>query len=322
MTMASKQKEKLLALADLGVEGASAAPARRSTAAAAPVRMMDFKAAPDPAKQERLEGVQRRATSVRQIDAALVHHSRFANRHEDEFATPEFRELADDIKATGGNTVPGKVRKLHGEQEGRFELIFGHRRHRACLEGGLPFLAEVCEADDRTLFEEMTRENLFRKDPAPWDWSQHYALGLKTLYANQEEMAKANGKSKAHVSLALQLADLPDEVVEAFASPTHIQMLWGPKIQEALKTNRASVLKRAEQLKGSGKKASDVLRELLGNRDRRQRVLELKAGGREVGEIAWKAGGGVTVKLNKRAIEADRLHELRKVLQDFLAGQV
>jgi ParB family chromosome partitioning protein len=317
--MGTKQQQRFDTLADLGAP--TKAPARRVASMPAPVRMMDFKADPDATKQERLEGVQRRATTVRQIDAALVRRSRFANRHPDEFRTAEYQEFAADIKATAGNTIPGKVRKLHGDEEGRFELIFGHRRHQACLELGLPFLAEICEADDRTLFEEMTRENLFRKDPTPWDWAQHYAAGLKDLYGSQDDLCRANGKSKSHVSQALQLAQLPAEVVEAFASPVALQLAWGALLQDALKANRDAVLKRAGELKGSGKSAAETFRELVGSRERRAKVSELKVHGREVGTVSFK-NGVVQVKLKKRTLAADQLHEFRTLIQGFLAERL
>ena len=317
--MGSKQREHFDTLADLG--DTAAPPARRVAAKPAPVRMMEFKTDPDASKQERLEGVSRRATTVRQLDAALVRRSRYANRHPDEFRTADYLEFAADLKATGGNTVPGKVRKLHGDEEGRFELIFGHRRHQACLDHGLPFLAEICEADDRTLFEEMTRENLFRKDPAPWDWAQHYALGLKDLYQSQDELCKANGKSKAHVSQALQIANLPVEIVEAFPSPLQIQLAWGALLQDALKANREGVLKRAEEVKGSGKSAAETFRDLVGTRERRGKVSPLKVHGREVGAISLR-NGVVQMKLVKRTLEADQLHELKTLIQAFLAERI
>lgn len=317
--MKPSQQERFAKLADLG--DPTAAPPRRGAGKPAPVKMMEFTTDPNANKQERLEGVQRRATTVRQLDASQVRRSRFANRHPDEFRTREYDEFAADIKASGGNTVPGKVRRLHGDDEGAFELIFGHRRHQACLDQGLPFLAEVCEADDRTLFEEMTRENLFRKDPTPWDWAQHYASGLREIYQTQEELCRANGRSKAHVSLALQLAGLPGQVVEAFPSPVQIQLAWGAVLQDALKSNRDAVLRRAGELKGSGKSAGEVFRELVGTKARRAKVTEVKVHGREVGSIAYR-GGVVQLKLNKRTLEAEHLHEFRKLVQDFLAQRI
>lgn len=317
--MATKQQDKLNALADLGDDVRP--PPRLESSMPAPAKMMDYAAKPDEKKKEKLEGLSRRATQVRKLDPNQVRRSTFANRHPDEFETKEYRHLKEDIEATGGNSVPGKVRKLYGADEGSFEIIYGHRRHQACLELGLPFLAEICDADDRTVFEEMSRENLHRKDPTPWDWAQHYALGIKAIYKTQEELCEANRKSKAHVSQALQLADLPVEVIEAFPSPLALQLSWGAVLQNALRTNRAAVLRKAAELKGSNRKAAEVYRELIGSRERKAKVAELKVQGREVGSVSWKAGV-VQIKLKQRTLDAEHLHELKKVLEDYLSQRV
>ena len=320
--MATKQSDRLNNLANLDDgELAVKPPPRHESSMTAPARMVDYAVAPDADKKERLEGTSRRATQVRKLDPTLVRRSRFANRHEDEFGTKEYVELKADIEATGGNTVPGKVRKQYEGGEGTFELIYGHRRHQACLELGLPFLAEICDADDRTVYEEMSRENLHRKDPTPWDWAHFYALGLRDVYKSQDELCKANRKSKAHVSQALQLAELPIEVVAAFPTPLKLQLSWGAPLHNALKANRATVLKKAAELKGSHRPAGEVFRELVGSRERKARVTELKVQGREVGTLTWKSGV-VQVKLKQRVLEAEHLHELRKLLEDYLKGRI
>lgn len=314
--MKTTQQDRLNQLADLGE--AVVPPPRRGGGKAAPVQMMEFAADPNADKQERLEGVPRRATTVRQLDPHLVRRSAFANRHPDEFATEDYREFSADVKAAGGNSIPGKVRRLHGAEEGRYELIFGHRRHQACMDAGVPFLAEICEADDRTLYEEMTRENLFRKDPTPWDWGQHYAAGLASIYTSQEELCRANRKSKAHVSTALQLATLPREVVDAFPSPTTLQLAWGPALADAVRADRDGVLRRAADLKGAGKGAAEVFRTLVGVREKRSKRMELKVHGREVGSLSY-SGGALQLRLTRRTLAAEHVHEFRKLIQEFLA---
>lgn len=121
--------------------------------------------------------------------------------------------------------------------------------------------------------------------------------------------------------MALQLAALPIEVVEAFASPVQLQLAWGAGLQDALKANREAVLKRALALKGSGKPAAEVYRELAGAKDRRAKVTELKVHGREVGNLSYR-NGVVQLKLNRRTLDAEHLHEFRKLVQEFLAQRV
>mgnify|MGYP000187395218 CR=1 FL=1 len=94
--------------------------------------------------------------------AHLVRASRWANRHEASFSDEAFAELKAEIAAAGVNVQPVSVRPvLNGSTAGgpAYELVFGHRRHRACLELGLPLQAMVTEMGDRELFEAMEREN-------------------------------------------------------------------------------------------------------------------------------------------------------------------
>ena len=104
------------------------------------------------------------AMPTREIDPALITASEYANRHEDSFASAEFNDLKAEIAAAGGNVQPIKVRPVPGSDPQRFEVIFGHRRHRACRELGIPVLAVVESITDAALFVEMDRENRKRED--------------------------------------------------------------------------------------------------------------------------------------------------------------
>src|SRR5688572_24215707 len=73
------------------------------------------------------------------LDPKKVQPTRWANRHALSFSTPSFARLKASIELAGGNTQPILVRKT--EADDGYEVVFGHRRHRACLELGLPVLA-------------------------------------------------------------------------------------------------------------------------------------------------------------------------------------
>ena len=82
------------------------------------------------------------STPTRKLDPQAVVPSRWANRHPDSFSTAEFARLKQDIELAGGNVQPISVRVLI-DQPGRYEIVFGHRRHRACSELGIPVLATI-----------------------------------------------------------------------------------------------------------------------------------------------------------------------------------
>ena len=75
---------------------------------------------------------------TRQIDPTSIRPSRWANRHEASFATPAFAGLKASIAVAGGNAQPILVREHLPDQ---FEIVFGNRRNRACLELGIPVIA-------------------------------------------------------------------------------------------------------------------------------------------------------------------------------------
>lgn len=186
---------------------------------------------------------------LQNVDPARVRPSHLKNRDERSFEREEFRELRTAIQAAGGNTVPVELRRIEHVQYD-FELVYGHRRHRACLENGLPLLAVIHEGvDDKALYQAMTRENSQRDDLSPWEWGQHYARGLQSrFYETQKELAADNGRSEAHVSFALDLVALPEEVLAAFESPLQMQLKWGRELAKLLARARKSVLAKASEL--------------------------------------------------------------------------
>jgi len=74
------------------------------------------------------------ASVARRLDPKLIRPSAWANRNEASFATESFQALKQDIADHGGNEQAIKVRPLTGgrdRQGAEYEIVFGHRRHRA-----------------------------------------------------------------------------------------------------------------------------------------------------------------------------------------------
>lgn len=82
------------------------------------------------------------ALPTRKLDPKTVVATRWANRHESSFKTASFARLKGDIEQAGGNVQPILVRPGDGPGQPD-EVVFGHRRHRACLELNLPVLAVI-----------------------------------------------------------------------------------------------------------------------------------------------------------------------------------
>ena len=151
------------------------------------------------------------------LEAAQVSASKWANRVSASFANTDFQALKVEIADAGGNVQPIKVRPVKG-QAGRFEIIFGHRRHQACADLGLPVLAMVEEVSDAELFKQMDRENRARADLSPWEQGMMYLQALTDkLFGSREQLARELGIDPGNLSKALRLAQLDAEVVAAFA---------------------------------------------------------------------------------------------------------
>lgn len=201
------------------------------------------------------------AVVARHVDAKQIEPSPFANRNDASYLSPAFATLKEEISSAGGNVQPIKVRRT---SEGRLQIVFGHRRHRACLELGLPVLALVVdELDDQTLFIEMERENRGRADLSAWEQGMHYQRALDSgLFPSLRQLAARLGVDLSQVSRAIVMAKLPEDVVRAFASPLDLQFRWANVLRDAVQKDPEKVLQRAREIAALPKRpaAAEVLR--------------------------------------------------------------
>ena len=119
------------------------------------------------------------AKATRLLDPKVVTWSPWANRDPANFSGAEFVELKNEIASAGGNVQPIKVRALTPGGEFSYEIVFGHRRHRACLELGLPVLSVVDNLGEVELFVQMDRENRSRKNLSAWEQGMMYQRALE-----------------------------------------------------------------------------------------------------------------------------------------------
>ena len=231
------------------------------------------------------------ALPVLLIDPAMIKSSRWANRDERSFADEEFLSLKRDIESAGGTVQPIKVRSLTGlsaKIEGGvgpsnppallstkpfvYEIAFGHRRHRACLELGIPVLALLDDTlSDRDLFEEMERENRDRKNLTPWEQGCMYARALdEGLFPSAGKLADAISRDLGDVGKAVALARLPTEVIDAIGNPQALQFRWSKPLKDAVQADPDGVLANARSIiaKGGERDPKVVFEALVDTRGR------------------------------------------------------
>jgi ParB family chromosome partitioning protein len=251
---------------------------------------------------------------TKKLDPARVAPSRWANRHEASFATADFIRFKADVEHAGGNVQPILVRPSARDADS-YEIVFGHRRHRACLELGLPVLAAIATApmSDLELFAAMDRENRERADLSAWEQGAMYRKALdEQMFPSQRRLAEALGLSHTWVRKAIAVAELPETVVQCFRSPLELQFKHAELITAALETDRKGVLRRAEKLRQSERvSASAVVAALIGRqRGGDERPQEIRVGGTLAGRISWDSRGQATIRLMPGAVHGDNVKAL------------
>ena len=181
------------------------------------------------------------------LDPNQVSPSQWANRNAAAFTSASFLRLKESIASDGGNTQPILVRSAAA---GGYEIVFGHRRHRACQESGVPVLAVISECmSDLDLFIAMDRENREREDLSAFEQGSTYAHALSAgLFPSQRRLAETLGVSHTWVRKAMSVAQLPSQVLAAFKSPLQIQATHAAAILTAMERDPDVVLQRATSL--------------------------------------------------------------------------
>lgn len=303
----------------------------------APGTMMGFLTAQSGVVQEaealkaRVKALEEEAP-LRKLDPSMIRPSKWANRHETSFLTAEFQELKAEIAAAGGNVQPIKVRPasvLNGSTPPSgptFELIFGHRRHRACAELGIPVLAAIEEASDVSLFEQMERENRGRKNLSAWEQGTMYRRALDDgLYSSLRRLAEGLGVDVSLVSKSVSLARLPETVVAAFQSPLDIQFRWAAPLTEAMQKDPDGTLSRARAIAETRGElgAATILSKLVGLPEltpgrAASQALTISKAGKIAARLTADAKGRAVVRFEAGALPESKRKALVKVIEDLL----
>ncbi|WP_031097653.1 MULTISPECIES: ParB/RepB/Spo0J family partition protein [unclassified Streptomyces] len=131
------------------------------------------------------------------------------------FDEDALQELVTSIKEVG-LLQPVVVRQLG---TGRYELIMGERRWRACREAGLEAIPAIVRAtEDEKLLLDALLENLHRAQLNPIEEAAAYDQLLKDFNCTHDQLADRIGRSRPQVSNTLRLLKLSPTVQKRVAA--------------------------------------------------------------------------------------------------------
>ena len=154
------------------------------------------------------------------------------------FDQESLEELAESIK-TLGLIQPITVRR---KSEGRYQIISGERRFRACRLAGMDMIpAYIRDTNDQGMLEMAIVENIQRENLDPIEVAMSYQRLIEECNLTQEQMAVRVGKKRASVTNYLRLLKLPAKLQHdlkvGLLSVGHAKVLLGIedlKLQEYL----------------------------------------------------------------------------------------
>jgi len=265
------------------------------------------------------------AMPTRKLDPQALHPSRWAHRHNSSWTSPQFTALKQSIAVNGGNVQPVLVRESGTTgttgTTGTYEIVFGHRRARACLDLGVQVLAVIWDKpmSDAQLVCCLDLENRERADPSVYEQGMLYRSALEhRLFASARSLATSAGVSHTWVNKALRVAKLNPAVVAAFSTPLDIQPRHADAIKAAMEQDPVGVLARARELTASVEHekhgADAVVQRLTGRVGQDVAATPIMVGPRKLGEWRLNRRGQVVITLLPLANEHAVMEPVTKAI--------
>jgi ParB family chromosome partitioning protein len=200
---------------------------------------------------------------------------KFHNRTDAWYTRERCQDLIDSI-AKDGQLEPALARRLDGDKDYDFELIFGMRRRFACEATGQKLKIRVVDAPDARAAVLMHIENADRQDITPMERAISFQVQAEAkVFATQEAMAEALGVSKGQVAKMIKAAGLlkVPAIGALFQDRSVVPVEQAYKVAALMERPGAKevVLKAAQNLAARGgakRPPAEVLKALAASLDR------------------------------------------------------
>ena len=198
----------------------------------------------------------------------------YHNRTDAWYTRERCQDLIDSI-AKDGQQEPAVGRKLEGDPDYDYELIYGMRRRFACEYTNTKLRLRVIDADDARAAVLMHIENADRQDITAMERAMSFLVQAEAkLFPTQDAMAEALGVSKSQVAKMIKAAQLLKQptIAQLFTDKSAVPVEQAYKLQSLLERPGAKevILQAAQNLsrRGEGREPSGVLKHLLSSLDR------------------------------------------------------
>lgn len=127
------------------------------------------------------------------------------------FDNGKMSELKDSIR-NSGLLQPITVRKI---SNGKYEIVAGERRYRACRELGMENIPVIeMNVGDARGYELSVLENIQRENLNPIEEAESYLMLMEVYGYTQEKLSEKLGKTRSSVSNKMRILKLPASVKE------------------------------------------------------------------------------------------------------------
>lgn len=249
---------------------------------------------------------------------------KYADRSEDEMG--DLDSLSHSISKYG-QQEPILVRQISKSENSsiEFEIIFGHRRWRACSLINKPLKAMVREITDQQAAIAQKEENGNREDISDYSKAIYYTKLLDNdVFANQNELARELGIGRTTLTDLLSYSRIPSSILKVIPNPHKLKKLYAVRIAklsqnadektlEALK----DIIFRAVAGKITVRSIEPELRLALAGNIKTDKPLSpekyISAKRRKNGDIA--------IHISEPHIFGIEIKAVRTLLEDFLNNQ-
>jgi ParB family chromosome partitioning protein len=271
-------------------------------------------------------------TSVLAVDPKRCRPWKYHNRTAAWYTKERCQDLIDSL-AKDGQLEPALARKVVGDPNFDYELIYGMRRRFAAEFTHSKLKVRLTEADDAKAAVLMHIENADRQDITAMERALSFAQQLEAkIFATQEAMAEAFGLGSPQVAKMLKAAQLfkHASIAQLFSDRSAVPVAPAYELVSLMERPGAKdiVLKAAQNLGARGGEAARssaaTLKHLAASLDRSRQVEPIKreynVGPSSRMTVTRNAKGKVTLSFAKGLREADKagvMAAIEKLLKDL-----